>query len=73
MDSRASDTRARVKITPRKKRLHAAGREREKNISPRRVSPALAWGNFHARSRFARFTFHEEKWGTTRSLIPPTF
>ena len=32
-------------------------------LSPRRgrVSPFLAWGDFHARSR--------EKWGTTRSLV----
>ena len=28
----------------------------------------LAWGDFHARSRFARSTIPEEKWGTTRSL-----
>ena len=33
------------------------------------VSPFLAWGDFHARSRFARFTIPDEKWGTTRSLI----
>ena len=32
------------------------------------VSPFLAWGDFHARSRFARSAIHEEKWGTTRSL-----
>ena len=37
-------------------------------LSLRRVSPFLAWGNFHARSRFARSTIPEEKWGTTRSL-----
>ena len=36
--------------------------------SPRRVSPFLAWGDFHARSRFARSTISEEIWGTTRSL-----
>ena len=30
----------------------------------------LAWGAFHARSRFARSTITEEKWGTTR-LLPP--
>ena len=52
-DSRVSETRARVKITPR-------------------LSPFLAWGDFHARSRFARSTIPEglpeEKWGTTRSL-----
>ena len=29
----------------------------------RRVSPFLAWGNFYARSRFARSTIPEEKWG----------
>ena len=68
-DSRASETRARVKITPRKKRRHAAGRENSIIfLSPRRVSPLLAWGNFHARLRFARPTIPEEKWGTTCSL-----
>ena len=41
-----------------------------KNIDyeTRGVSPFLAWGDFHARSRFARSTIPEEKWGTTRSL-----
>ena len=48
-----------MKINPREKRRHAAGRD---------VSPFLAWGDFHARSRFARSTIPEEKWGTTRSL-----
>ena len=38
-------------------------------LSPRRVSPFLAWGDFHARSRFAHSTIPEEKWGTTRSLL----
>ena len=38
-------------------------------LSPRRVSFFLAWGDFHARSRFARSTIPEEKWGTTRSLV----
>ena len=37
-------------------------------FSPRRVSPFLPWGDFHARSRFARSSFPEDKWGTTRSL-----
>ena len=32
------------------------------------MSPFLAWGDFHARSQFARSTIPEEKWGTTRSL-----
>ena len=31
------------------------------------ASSRVGW--FHARSRFARFTIHEEKWGTTRSLL----
>ena len=37
-------------------------------LSSHRVSSFLAWGDFHARSRFARSTILEEKWGTTRSL-----
>ena len=32
------------------------------------MPPFLAWGDFHARSRLARSTISEEKWGTTRSL-----
>ena len=32
------------------------------------MSPFLAWGDFHARSRFVRSTIPEEKWGTTPSL-----
>ena len=47
--SRERETRARVKITSREK------------ITPRRVSPFLAWGDFHVRSRFARSTIPEEK------------
>ena len=43
-DSRASETQARVKITPR-------------------MSPFLAWGDFHARSRFARSTIPWGKMG----------
>ena len=39
---RASETRARVKITPREKRRHAAGREKNFSLSPqRRISLAL--------------------------------
>ena len=49
-DSRASETRARAKITPP------------------RVAFSRVGGDFHARSRFARSTIPEEKWGTTRSL-----
>ena len=33
---------------------------------------SLAWGDFHARSRFARSSISEEKWGTTRSLSIPS-
>ena len=61
--SRASETQARVKITPREKKATRGG-EREKC----RVSPFLAWGDFHARSRFAPSTIREDKWGTSRSL-----
>ena len=32
------------------------------SLSPPRVA-FLAWGDFHARSRFARSTIPEEKWG----------
>ena len=53
--------RARVKITPREKRRHTLGREKNEVLSPRRVSPFLAWDDFHARSRFARSTIPEEK------------
>ena len=41
--------------------------ERKMILSPCCVSPLLAWGDFHARSRFACSTIPEEKWGTTRS------
>ena len=44
-------------------------RGERKNLSPRRVLPFRAWGDFHARSRFARSTIPEEKWGTTLSLL----
>ena len=33
------------------------------------MSSFLAWGDFHAHSRFARSTLPEEKWETTRSLV----
>ena len=35
----------------------------------RRGGPFLAWGDFHARSPFARSTIPEDKWGKTRSLV----
>ena len=52
-DSRASERRARLKITPREK-----GEKRE---TPRLAF--LAMGDFHARSRFARSTIPKEKRG----------
>ena len=55
-------------IVEREKRRHAAGREKN-DLPPRRVWPFLAWGDFHARSRFVRSTLPEEKWGTTLSLL----
>ena len=61
---RASETRARVKITPREK-----GETQLIFLSPRRVSPFLAWGDYHAPSRFACSTVPEDEWGTTRSPI----
>ena len=33
------------------------------------MSLYLAWGDFHARWRFARSAIPEDKWGTTRSLV----
>ena len=38
-------------------------------LSPCRVLPFLAQGDFQVRLRFARSIIPEEKWGTTRSLI----
>ena len=49
--------RVHVKITPHEKRQHVVGRDF-----------FLVWGDFHTRSRFARSTIPEEKWGTTCSL-----
>ena len=37
------------------------------------MSPLLAWGEIHARSRFARSTIPEGKRGTTRSLVVKAF
>ena len=61
-----------IKATKARKATKAKGEKNESFfvifLSPRRVSPFLAWGDFHARSRVARSTFLEDKWGTTRSL-----
>ena len=43
-------------------------RARVKNVSLPAVSRLSRVGRFHARSRFARFTFPEGKWGTHRCL-----
>ena len=58
MDKRASETRARMKITPREKG------------ETRGMSLCLALGDFHARSSFALSTIPEDKWGTTRRCTP---
>ena len=66
--------RARLRVVPHFSSgiEEQAKRERAwKCLSPHRVSPILAWGDFHARSRFDRSTIPEEKWGTTRSLSFP--
>ena len=54
-DSRASEMQAHIKINLSEKRWHIF-------LSPRRMSPFLVWGDFHACSRFARSTIPEEKW-----------
>ena len=61
-----------MKITPREKRRHAAGREKNDlfSLSPPRVAFSRV-GDFHARPRFAHSTIPEEKWGTTRNLRKP--
>ena len=52
-----------------KRGLSLAEPQRELNLAgarkkaTSRVSPFLAWGDFHARSRFARSTIPEGKWG----------
>ena len=68
-DSRASETQARVRITPREKgetrrweRKTRDYRQSPSSLSPPRLA-FLAWGDFHARSRFPRSTIPEEKWG----------
>ena len=66
----------RLRVVPRlsSKTVERAKRERAwKSPHPRKDDTrlGLAWGAFHARSRFARSTITEEKWGTTRLLPPP--
>ena len=58
-DSRASETQACVKITSREK-------------GETRWGAFLAWGDFHARSRFARSTKAEEKWGLLVAICTMT-
>ena len=57
VNSRARETLALVKITPREKRRHE-----NFSLFPPRL-PFLAWDDFHARSRFAHSTIPEDKWG----------
>ena len=52
-----------------KRERHENHPTRKRRLSPRCVSPFLAWGDFHARWRFARSTIPKDKWGTTRSLV----
>ena len=58
-DSRASETRACVKITSREK-------------GETRWGAFLAWGDFHASSRFPRSTKAEEKWGLLVAICTMT-
>ena len=53
-----------LKSPPREKGTRGGGRE----LSPRRVSPFLVWGDFHSRSRFAPLLSLMKNGGTTRSL-----
>ena len=68
-DSRASETQARVRITPREKgeTRRWESKTRDYRQSPSSLSPPrltfLSWDDFHAHSRFARSTIPEEKWG----------
>ena len=57
-DSRACETRAHLKITPREERTLLLAYEQCTTREKRR-----AWGDFHVRSRFARSTISKEKWG----------
>ena len=68
MVERAKRERAWKSPHPRKGDTGRGGIFLSPRRPPRRVSPFLAWGDFDARSRFARSTIPEEKWGTTRSL-----
>ena len=61
-----------MKITPREKRLHVVGREKNEGPSFFFLPTACQIFShrviFYARSCFARSTIPEEIWGTTRSL-----
>ena len=58
---------ARENHPTREKATRGGVRENFFFLSPRRLG-FLAWGDFHAGSRFACSTIPEEKWVTTRSL-----
>ena len=75
-DSRACETRAHFKITPREERTLLLAYEQcaispegqsERNARARLKittrEKRRAWGDFHVRSRFARSTISKEKWG----------
>ena len=56
-------------MSPMVKLLHKdwGTTDKAQTVVPPRLA-FLAWGDFHARLRFARSTIPEEKMGTTRSL-----
>ena len=69
-DSRVSEMRAQMKITPHEKRQHVVGRVKNEGLQTKPHSslspPCVAFsrvGDFHAHSRFACSTIPEEKWG----------
>ena len=51
---------------PTRERRDAAARKKNSSLSPPRLA-LLVWGDFHARSRFARSTIPEKKWGVQYS------
>ena len=69
MDESTISESAESEIRKKKKKAADPLAHARKGDTRRLVSPFLAWGDFHARSRFARSTIPEEKWGTIRSLI----
>ena len=69
-DSRVSEMRAQMKITPHEKRQHVVGRVKNEGLQTKPhfslSPPCVAFsrvGDFHAHSRLACSTIPEEKWG----------